>query len=288
MPIGLVLAAYLLLVSAAVALWALPSWRRGLAKWTRRRLGRSRDAGAAALDRTRRLAGALPQQARRAAAALPRSQPLRWTQALALALVLLLPSGLALWLGTGRLLTGGDDVARAPIDPRIAALLQGEQLVPPAPLPPEVFATREVEIERPLLAGASREWAALDADFRQRLLLVFRTMRDQHGYDLALLEGYRSPERQELLRARGTQTTLAGANQSYHQFGLAADCAFYRDGKLVISEKDPWARRGYDLYGQVAESVGLHWGGRWRSLVDLGHVELRRPGVLAKATRDQD
>jgi hypothetical protein len=52
-------------------------------------------------------------------------------------------------------------------------------------------------------------------------------------------EGWRSPERQTLLAAKGTHVTNASAWQSYHQYGLGADCAFYRDGKLVISEKDP-------------------------------------------------
>lgn len=79
----------------------------------------------------------------------------------------------------------------------------------------------------------------------------------------------------------GSNVTQATAFQSYHQYGLAADSAFFRDGKLVISEKDPWAMRGYALYGQAAESVGLVWGGRWK-MMDLGHVELRRRGVLGK------
>ncbi|WP_369803336.1 M15 family metallopeptidase [Pseudorhodoferax sp. Leaf267] len=56
------------------------------------------------------------------------------------------------------------------------------------------------------------------------------------------------------------------------------------DGRIVISEKDPRAARGYDLYGAVAQSAGLVWGGSWRSLKDLGHVELRRSGVLRGAT----
>lgn len=106
-------------------------------------------------------------------------------------------------------------------------------------------------------------------------------MRDEHGYEMALLEGYRSPERQARLAALGSNVTQAGAYHSYHQYGLAADCAFYREGKLVISEKDPWAMRGYELYGQIAESAGLTWGGRWK-MMDLGHVELRRAGVLGK------
>jgi peptidoglycan L-alanyl-D-glutamate endopeptidase CwlK len=165
----------------------------------------------------------------------------------------------------------------------VAALLQGENLVPPPPLPPEVFTTREVELVRPRLSEASREWVLLDADFRQRLLMAFKVMRERHGYDMVLIEGYRSPERQEALRSQGAHVTQAGALRSYHQFGLAADCAFYRDGKLVISERDPWAMRGYQLYGAVAEELGLTWGGRWASISDFGHVELRRPGVLQSA-----
>jgi peptidoglycan L-alanyl-D-glutamate endopeptidase CwlK len=165
-------------------------------------------------------------------------------------------------------------------DPVIAALLRGEQLMPPPPLPPEAFATREVEEERHELASASREWMVLDADFRQRLLAVYRLMA-QHGYQMALIEGYRSPERQAMLAKLGAQVTNAGAYQSYHQFGLAADSAFYREGKLVITEKDPWAMAGYRLYGQYAESVGLVWGGRWQ-MMDLGHVELRKPGILKR------
>jgi peptidoglycan LD-endopeptidase CwlK len=185
----------------------------------------------------------------------------------------------------GRQLFQYDDTARVP-DEKIAALLQGEQLVPPAPLPPEVFTTREVEQIRPELKDASRDWNLLDADFRTRLLLVYKIMHDQYGYDMALLEGYRSPERQSRLAQMGGNVTNAGAFQSYHQYGLAADNAFLRDGKLVISEKDPWAMRGYQLYGQVAEQVGLTWGGRWR-MMDLGHVEYHKPGFKLGGSASQ-
>jgi peptidoglycan LD-endopeptidase CwlK len=178
-----------------------------------------------------------------------------------------------------------DETPRVPNE-KIAALLNGEQLVPPPPLPPEVFATKEVEQVRPALRDASRDWNLLDDDFRTRLLLVYKIMREQYGYEMALLEGYRSPERQNRLAQMGGSVTNAAAFQSYHQYGLAADNAFLRDGKLVISEKDPWAMRGYQLYGQVAEQVGLTWGGRWK-LMDLGHVEYHKPGfVLGRAPKN--
>jgi peptidoglycan LD-endopeptidase CwlK len=174
------------------------------------------------------------------------------------------------------------------INEEVQALLQGEQLVPPPPLPPEMFATQEVEMARPMIRTASREWSLLDATFQQRLLVVFKLMQEQHGYEMVLLEGYRSPERQARLAAMGGHVTRAGANMSYHQHGLAADCAFKRNGKVIISERDPWAMKGYELYGQVAQSAGLTWGGAWRSIKDYGHVELRRPGVLGKAPRSGD
>jgi peptidoglycan L-alanyl-D-glutamate endopeptidase CwlK len=189
--------------------------------------------------------------------------------------ILVAPPILVLALRRRQLFQYDDDV-RVP-DEKIAALLNGEQLVPPPPLPPDAFATREVEQIRPALKDASRDWNLLDGDFRTRLLLVYKLMREQHGYEMVLLEGYRSPERQDRLSKMGSNITNAGAFQSYHQYGLAADNAFLRDGKIVISEKDPWAMRGYQLYGETAESVGLTWGGRWK-LMDFGHVEYHKPG----------
>ena len=125
----------------------------------------------------------------------------------------------------------------------------------------------------------NRKWDKMHPRYKQRLLMVFKIMKEQHGYELVLLEGYRSPARQNNL-SQNKATTLATAYKSFHQFGLAADVAFKRDGKVVISERDPWAWRGYQLYGQVAESVGLVWGGRWTRIHDYGHTEYRMPGLV--------
>ncbi|NMF90413.1 M15 family peptidase [Aromatoleum petrolei] len=167
----------------------------------------------------------------------------------------------------------------APPDRKIAALLAGEHLTPPPPLPPAVFATTEVEMLRPSIGTASRDWNLLDGEFRQRLLTVFKLLEEQHGYQAVLLEGYRSPERQAELLLRGPSVTQAAPNMSYHQHGLAADVAFLRDGRLVISERDPWAMRGYERYGALAEAAGLTWGGRWK-MMDFGHVELHHREAL--------
>jgi peptidoglycan L-alanyl-D-glutamate endopeptidase CwlK len=197
------------------------------------------------------------------------------------ALVLLTVPALLAWLVSEPGMVGGFSTGERDINAQVSDLLRGEALAIPAPLPPRTFATLEVNQLRPLLDSANRNWLLLDNAYAQRLLLVFRIMKERHGYDMAILEGYRSPERQNLLAASGPAVTNAGAFQSYHQFGLAADCAFLRNGKLVMSEKDPWAMQGYRLYGVVAESAGLTWGGRW-TMMDFGHTELRVPGTLRK------
>ena len=190
------------------------------------------------------------------------------------------PPLVALLAGTNPSLNGFEASTRE-INPQVAGLLEGEQLVPPPALPPLAFTTAEVQLARPMIASASRDWAMLDKAYAQRLLMAFRIMKERHGYDMALLEGYRSPERQNTLAALGPGVTNAAAFQSWHQYGLAADCAFVRGGKLVISEQDPWAMRGYELYGEVAESLGLTWGGRWK-MRDFGHTELRVAGVMKR------
>jgi peptidoglycan L-alanyl-D-glutamate endopeptidase CwlK len=197
------------------------------------------------------------------------------------------------------------------VDPQIYSLLDGQVLAPPPEVDEHLIETAlqeeanyyanvvSAQAINPLpnpagdvhlpnshhhndLNTANRKWDKINPRYKQRLLMVFKIMREQHGYELVLLEGYRSPERQNSLSAN-LNTTRAKGYQSYHQFGLAADIAFKRNGKVVISERDPWAMRGYELYGQVAESVGLTWGGRWKSIKDYGHTEYRMPGLKKTA-----
>ena len=190
------------------------------------------------------------------------------------------------------------------VDPQIYTLLNGEMLTPPPEVDESLISAAIVEANKLEQQYASqhnettassqseslmhhnlvdtqfvdRKWDRMNPRYKQRLLMVFKIMKERYGYELILLEGYRSPERQNLLSGN-PNTTRARGYQSYHQFGLAADVAFKRNGKVVISERDPWAMRGYQLYGEVAESVGLTWGGRWKSIQDYGHTEYRMPGL---------
>ncbi|PPE67706.1 M15 family metallopeptidase [Caldimonas caldifontis] len=260
----------------ALSWWALPELRAVSGEWIRRRLGawnsrrRHRQS-----NEPRQPIGTEIRQHLVGLARLPENQ-FRWQETLMALLLVGLPPALAWWLHDERRVAdhGIAHVQTRAVNDHVAWLLEGERLSPPAPPPPAVFETTEVETLRPGLAQASRDWSLLDEDFRQRLLLVFRLMQERYGYEMVLIEGYRSPQRQAQLQSMGVHVTNAGPHESYHQHGLAADSAFLRDGKLVLSEKDPWAMEGYRLYGELAESAGLTWGGRWK-MRDYGHVELR-------------
>jgi len=267
---------YFLLASSLVVLLFIPAARQvvfeSVAKFLRR-LQRVREQGQSVSSQTLFAAFRV--------GVLSGGFLLRHGRGLALAaLVLVSLPMVVVWLRHAAPASTFDHRLVRPSDDRVAALLAGEQLAPPPPLPPEMFLRAELLAERPQLGSANREWSLLDQEFRQRLLVVFQLLKERHGYEAVLLEGFRSPDRQAALKAKGSAVTQAGAFESYHQYGLAADVAFVRGGRIVISERDPWVMKGYELYGEVAVAAGLTWGGAWSSLKDYGHVELRRPGVL--------
>ena len=230
-------------------------------------------------------------------------------QALILCAGIFLIAAPTFWMATRETtLSPLEENQKNPVDAQIYALLEGEMLVPPPEVDAELIVAAEaiaqqaeviaqqaeviVDQNTPIkvpiqithainLRGADRKWDKINPRYAQRLLLVFKIMKERHGYDMVLLEGYRSPERQNMLASKGSHVTQATGYRSYHQFGLAADVAFMRDGKVVITEKDPWAMQGYKHYGEAAESVGLVWGGRWK-MMDLGHTEFRIKGILGK------
>lgn len=199
-------------------------------------------------------------------------------------LMLTVPPALILLLRYNVVLEGYSDEDQTPANPLIGELLRGERLIPPQPLPPEVFATAEVMRIKPEIVKADRRWPQLDADLQQRVLAVYRVMREQYGYEMVLTEGYRSPERQASLPA---SVTRAGPWQSCHQYGLAVDSAVFSQGKLQWDLEDDWVRRGYQLYGQLSRQAGLTWGGDWRSIRDYPHIEKAASCNAAKKAKRQ-
>ncbi|WP_233702144.1 M15 family metallopeptidase [Iodobacter ciconiae] len=157
------------------------------------------------------------------------------------------------------------------------------KLEPPPALPPEVFISAAAAAARPGLATANRDWGQLDPQFVQTVLQIMKKMAER-GYPMALLEGYRSPERQDDLISKANVVTKAKGGQSKHQYGLAVDLAPMKDGKIIISERDTWAFAAYQALGEEAVAAGLTWGGVW-SFKDYGHIE--KAGSLAAILRNK-
>ncbi|RPE80246.1 M15 family metallopeptidase [Vulcaniibacterium tengchongense] len=247
------------------------------------RFSRRLAAGAARLGERVSSRGADSGQRLRAGtnSLLRRLQRNRWPLLAAVA-VLAVPPLLILQLRQRPQLELFDDAVVDPAQSQVLALLRGERLVPPPDLPPEIFIAAEATLLKmgpaaivpEKIVTADRRWERIQPDFQQRVLAVYQVMREQYGIEMALVEGYRSPERQAEL-ARAGKATRAGAGLSCHQYGLAVDSAPLRDGKLQWDMSDPWTRNAYFLYGRLAQEAGLEWGGSWRSLKDYVHLEAK-------------
>lgn len=276
------MAVFFLLSVAAAWLALFPAARDGVAEGLGRAWGRLAVAGSRVQAGTGRRVGGAGRELRRrldAFAAFMRRHRVLASIALVL---LVIPPLVVMTTRREVQLEGLDPAILAAADRHVLDLLRGERLAPPPGLPPAVFTAADAELQRTAatnaapqaVASADRRWERVDGDLRQRVLAIYQAMARQ-GYRMVLVEGYRSPARQAELARRGSGTTLAGAGQSCHQYGLAIDSALYRDGRLQWDMEDPWTRRGYMLYGRLASEAGLEWGGNWRRLKDYVHVESR-------------
>jgi|SRR5579859_1563759 len=101
------------------------------------------------------------------------------------------------------------------------------------------------------------------------------------GFPMIVTAGVRTVAEQQALYAQGR--TKPGeivteddgiTHRSNHQvhednFGHAVDCAFLVNGEPTWDPKQPW-----NIYGILAQKLGLRWGGTWTTPHDLPHVEL--------------
>jgi len=88
------------------------------------------------------------------------------------------------------------------------------------------------------------------------------------GYPVRCTQTYRSIEEQDALYAQGRTApgkvvTKAKGGQSPHNYRMAADLIFVKEGY-----NGPW-----DKVGSMARQIGLVWGGGWHVMIDRPHVE---------------
>lgn len=64
--------------------------------------------------------------------------------------------------------------------------------------------------------------------------------------------------------------TYAVPGESWHNWGDAMDCYLRIDGTIEWDGE----HEGYAVYGEVAEGLGMTWGGVWTKPNDPGHVQM--------------
>jgi len=96
----------------------------------------------------------------------------------------------------------------------------------------------------------------------------------------ALDHDFQRPDLAEILIGVGPQAgrhkrTWAGPGQSYHNYGLAFDGVPLQHGKPIWEDgTTPEEREIWNAYGEIGESAGLRWSGRWiGGKVELPHLQ---------------
>ena len=108
------------------------------------------------------------------------------------------------------------------------------------------------------------------------------------GIDVIITSTYRDAESQNALYAQGRTTpgkkvTNAKAGQSYHNFKVAFDFCPIVAGKAQWNDTDTFTK-----CGEIAESLGLEWAGRWKSFKELAHVQYTDGKTLEQLRRLSD
>jgi len=124
------------------------------------------------------------------------------------------------------------------------------------------------------------QWDGVHPELRLRLETIQALMREE-GFDVRLMEGFRSDARQAKLMANGAGVTQVGAGRSCHNHGFAADMVIFVRGRPSWDLTHSHVRDGYVRFGALATAAGLRWGGAWSDFQDMPHVELRDECLLA-------
>lgn len=128
----------------------------------------------------------------------------------------------------------------------------------------------------------------LHPDLMERAQRLQKEVKKNLGITIAFSEGYRSIEQQNALYAQGRTapgqivTNAPGTSySSQHQWGIAVDFYLDMDVDGDGDKKDDAfnnSKQGFEKVGAYALSIGLGWGGSWKSLKDRPHIYLPQWG----------
>lgn len=87
------------------------------------------------------------------------------------------------------------------------------------------------------------------------------------GMPIRITEGYRSPERQNELYKQKPKVTNAKAWESMHQYRIAFDIVFRKEGYNATNKQ-------WEALVEGAKKLDLEWGGDWKGFIDKPHFQL--------------
>lgn len=148
--------------------------------------------------------------------------------------------------------------------------------LPPPPAPPSAvspLSERRLAQCHPIVAARGRTLLELAA---------------HAGFTLLVTQGLRTLEEQDTLYAKGRTTppigkqhyvTMAKGGESWHNFGLAFDIVVLDSvGKMNWNKAHP----GWKRAAELGKSLGLVWGGEFKSIVDYPHFQYTGGLTLAQ------
>ena len=105
----------------------------------------------------------------------------------------------------------------------------------------------------------------------------------QKGIKIRATECLRTAKEQDALYAKGRTapgpkvTNASGKDaKSMHQWGVAVDIVIDMDADKDrdVDIRDLYNVKLLNVVGKIGESIGLEWGGSWKSIVDKPHFQL--------------
>lgn len=136
-----------------------------------------------------------------------------------------------------------------------------------------------------------RDTKMLHPELQIKLDLLLKACKSE-GIKIAFAETLRTVAEQDALYAKGRSkpgpkvTNAKGEEyRSMHQWGVAADFYLLMDIDGDGTTKDDAynnAKKTFNRVGKVAKKLGLEWGGDWKSIKDLPHLQLPQWGSTPK------
>ncbi len=133
------------------------------------------------------------------------------------------------------------------------------------------FLLVRIKLDQKFDPKTERLLGTLEPKFRKKVVKLLSKAKKE-GIDLRVISAFRDCKEQNALYAQGRTTkgkivTNARCGKSAHNYRIAVDVVEFKNGKPI------WQNPKWERIGQIGESLGLEWGGRWKRIVDKPHFQ---------------